>query len=73
VGADSAWTYLVNVTAVQDTLKLVLPGDAANSYMVVKLEGSSSVGGQMPLNDVPLDSIDMQNVKNWIIQGAKNN
>jgi len=27
----------------------------------------------MPLGGTPLDAIDMQNIKNWINKGAKNN
>jgi len=73
LSADSSWSYLVNVTATQDTLLRVLPGDTVRSYLIAKLEGSGTTGDQMPKNDVPLDSIDLQNIKNWITQGAKNN
>ena len=50
-----------------------MPGDTVRSYLIAKLEGSGTTGDQMPKNDVPLDSIDLQNIKNWITQGARNN
>jgi hypothetical protein len=39
---------------------------------VDKLEGTAP-GQRMPQGGVPLDSIDMQNIINWINQGAANN
>ena len=48
------------------------PGDAANSYIVIKLEGRQTVGAKMPLGG-SLDAISLQNIKNWINKGAKNN
>lgn len=52
----------------------VIPGNAAGSYLVKKLEGAAGiVGARMPLGGSPLDSIDMNNIRNWINQGAKNN
>lgn len=53
---------------------LVVPGNAAASYLVKKLEGASGIAGaRMPLGGQPLDNIDLTNVKNWINQGANNN
>lgn len=71
-GAD--YGSLVNVTAVEDnSKKRVLPGDAQNSYIVIKVEGRQTVGGRMPLGGTPLDSIDVTNLRNWIDQGALDN
>ena len=50
-----------------------IPGDAANSYLVIKLEGTQSVGSRMPIGGSALDNIDLTNIKNWINNGAENN
>ncbi len=70
---DSAYTHLVNVDATSENEVRVVPGDAENSYLVIKLEGRQNVGQRMPAIGAPLDSIDLQNIKNWINQGAKDN
>ena len=69
----NAYGSLVGVTATQSSLKRVEAGDAAASYVVVKVEGNQTTGGQMPLGGQPLDATDLQNIKNWINQSAKNN
>ena len=51
----------------------VVAGDAVNSYLVMKLEGTQSVGLQMPRGLGALDNIDLTNIKNWIDNGAANN
>ena len=71
--AGSAYANLVNVTATQASVARVIPGNANDSYLVVKLEGRQSFGQQMPLGGSALDNIDLTNIKNWINQGAKNN
>lgn len=72
--AGSAHGNLVNVQAVGEPSRIrVIPGNAQNSYLVIKLEGRQSFGGQMPLGGSPLDNIDLTNVRNWIDKGAKNN
>ncbi len=50
----------------------VVANDAANSYIVKKLEGTGS-GSRMPLGGTALDNIDLTNIKNWINTGAANN
>jgi len=70
----AAYSNLVNVTALEDnSKKRVLPGDAQNSYIIIKVEGRQTVGGQMPLGGPPLDSVDLMNLRNWIDQGAPDN
>jgi hypothetical protein len=72
VGA--AYDSLVNVTSTEDpTKKRVLPGNAQDSYIVIKVEGRQSVGAQMPAGLAPLDSIDLANLRNWIDQNAPDN
>jgi len=68
-----SYDSLVKVDSSQDaTKKRVLPGDATNSYIVIKLEGRQSVGARMPLGG-SLNANSIQNIKNWISKGAKNN
>jgi hypothetical protein len=71
--ASAAYGELVNVAAQGEAKTLVIPGDAQNSYLVIKLEGRQSFGSRMPEGGTPLDNIDLSNVRNWITQGAKNN
>ena len=69
-----AYTNIVNVDSIQDrSKKRVLPGDAENSYLVIKIEGRQTIGARMPLAREELDNIHIQNIKNWINRGAKEN
>ena len=68
-----SYANLVNVAATQEAGKTrVIPNDAANSYLVIKLEGRQTSGSRMPLGG-SLNSNTIQNIKNWIDKGAKNN
>ena len=71
--SGSAYSNLVNVQAMSESVLRVIPGDANGSYIVIKLEGRQTVGGRMPLNGTALDNIDLTNIKNWINNGAPNN
>jgi hypothetical protein len=69
-----AYSNLVNVDSTQvPNKKRVLPNDAQNSYLVEKIEGRQSVGSRMPLNRSTLNSTQIQNIRNWINQGAQDN
>ena len=48
----------------------VAPGDPDNSYLIQKLEGTASVGQQMPLNGTPLPQADIDTIRQWITDGA---
>ena len=69
----NAYDNLVGVQAAGEPIVRVIPGDADNSYLVIKLEGRQSFGVRMPNSGTPLDNIDLTNIKNWINQGASNN
>ena len=71
--AAANYAMLVDVDAASENFKRVLPNDANNSYIVIKLEGRQTVGSRMPLSQSPLDNIDLTNIKNWINNGAPNN
>ncbi len=74
LASGQSYANLVNVNSTNEPpKKRVVPSDAANSYLVNKIEGTQTVGGRMPLNAAPLSDTDIQNIKNWINQGAKNN
>lgn len=67
-----SFSNLVNVRSKQVELLLVRPGDAENSYLVHKLEGREGImGKQMPLGAPPLTATDIDVIKLWINNGAK--
>jgi len=69
-----SYANLVSVTSTQEPAKTrVIPNDATDSYLVVKLEGRQTNGGRMPLGGSALNANSIQNIKNWIDKGAKNN
>jgi hypothetical protein len=70
--SDPSLSVVVQATTEPQRI-LVIPGNAEDSYLVVKLEGRQTIGQRMPLGRAPLDSIDMGNLRNWIDRGAKNN
>jgi hypothetical protein len=55
------------------TLKRVLAGDANNSYLIQKLEGTAASGARMPLGGPYLDQPTINQVRTWINNGAPNN
>jgi len=74
LSAGNAYVNLVNVDAGEvPARKRVLPGNSAASYLVIKIEGNQTVGGRMPLGRSPLSAVQIQNIKNWIDRGARNN
>ena len=71
--AGQAYGQIVNVASFSEPgFKRVLPGNANDSYIVIKLEGRQAIGAQMPLGGT-LSATRIQNIKNWINKGAKNN
>lgn len=58
-----------------DGMLIIAPGDPDNSYLIWKIQGEGPageiiVGGQMPLNSDPLPPVTIQNVHDWISDGA---
>ena len=72
-----ALANLVNVDSTQDTQrpvrKRVLPGDATNSVLVIKIEANPPFGDRMPQGRSALSSVRINNIKNWVDRGAKDN
>lgn len=75
LSAGAAWGDLVNVASSQDPSWIrVVPGDASVSLLFLKVsESDPPVGVRMPQGLSPLDTIDQQNIRNWIDTGAPNN
>ncbi len=62
---------LVNVASIQEPAILrVAVGDADNSYLIQKLEGTATQGSQMPKGGQPLDQATIDIVRDWIDNGA---
>ena len=73
LASGSSYANLVGVTATQANVARVIPGNATDSYIIVKVEGRQTVGQRMPVGGAVLDNIDLTNLRNWINQGAKSN
>jgi hypothetical protein len=73
--AASTFAALVDVNSEeQPTLKRVKPGDAANSWVIHKLEGTDlGTTARMPFGGPFLDQPTIDTVKSWIAAGALNN
>lgn len=71
--SGAAYDELLNEASSQTGGDRVTPFDAENSYLVIKVEGRQSIGERMPFGGPALDSIDIQNIRNWIDNGAENN
>lgn len=72
--AGSAFSNLVNVDSRQRPGSArVVPGDATNSYLIRKLEGTDIGGSRMPLGGPFLDAATLARIKSWIDSGAPNN
>ena len=73
--AGSSFAMLVNVASLeQPTLMRVKPNDPANSYLIQKLEGATTItGARMPLGGPYLSQATIDQIKSWILNGAPNN
>ena len=71
IDAQSSFGSLVNVDAMQfDGAVRVIPNDAQNSYLIRKLEGRDINGLQMPRFRTPLATSVIQQIRDWIDNGA---
>jgi hypothetical protein len=67
----NSYALLVDVDSTQDpTVKRVAAGDPNNSYLIQKLEGTASVGQQMPAGGPPLPQANIDIIRQWITDGA---
>ena len=72
LSSGNSYAELVGVGATQGGTR-VIAGDAQNSYLIVKVENRQTVGGRMPPSGAALDTIDINNLRNWINAGAESN
>lgn len=70
-----SYAQLVGVFSGQKTAVMrVKPGDANNSYLYRKVNGSGpQLGARMPNNGLVLSAADIASIKQWILAGALNN
>jgi hypothetical protein len=69
--ANASFASLVNVASVESPTTLrVAAGDANNSYLIHKLEGSAAVGARMPFGGPFLDQSTIDVIRLWIDSGA---
>ena len=68
-------SLLVGVSSVEvPALLRVKAGDPESSYLILKVEGASSiVGGRMPLGNPPLSVEQIEAIREWIAEGALQN
>ena len=73
--AGNSFASIVNVPSLeQGTLMRVKPGDADNSYLIHKVEGTAGItGAQMPFGGPFLDVPTIATLRSWITSGAQNN
>jgi uncharacterized protein (TIGR03118 family) len=73
--AANSFASLVGVASIeQPALMRVKPGDAANSYVIQKLEGAPTItGARMPFGGPDLPQATIDQIKSWINAGAANN
>ena len=70
--ADASFNALVGVASLQQPAILrVAPGDPDNSYLVQKLEGTAATGARMPAIGGPLDQTVIDDIRQWISDGAQ--
>ena len=69
--ADASFANLVGVSSIQQpSLSRVAAGDPDNSYLIQKLEGTAPGTTQMPLIGGPLDQSVIDEIRQWITDGA---
>jgi hypothetical protein len=69
--AQASFQALVGVASLQvPSLQRVKPGDPDTSYLIDKLEGTQTVGVQMPFGGQPLPQATIDQIRAWIADGA---
>ena len=69
--AANSYLNLVGVPSVEPSgLLRVAPGDANNSYLIRKLEGTAGIGARMPAGLPAVPQSDINVIRQWIGDGA---
>lgn len=73
-GFDMTSYATVRVGGGRSGASIVIPGDPCDSILVQKLDVSPPFGARMPRNGPPfLSAAQLQMVRDWIIEGARDN
>lgn len=67
---ENTMKNIINVNSSNPQFKRVLPGDALQSYLYLKVIGNSQAGAQMPLGQQALNQETVDAIKQWIDDGA---
>ncbi len=70
--SGNSYNQLVNINASGYSAKRVVPNEPENSVLYKKIDGSGTYGSNMPLGG-SLSTNQVNLIKQWIAQGAKNN
>ena len=75
LSAGSLYAYTVGVDSTElSGFKRIAPGNAADSYLHMKISADPRVaGGPMPADGTTLSTAEIQAIGAWIDAGAKNN
>jgi hypothetical protein len=75
LAAGQAYNNIVGVASGgRPALQLIEPGNPDNSYLIRKLEGEPDIAGsRMPLGQNPLPQSTINNIREWVSNGALNN
>lgn len=74
LSSGKAYSNIVNVRSIEiSTYYRVNPSHSDSSFLYFKVSGNSIAGAQMPYQRAALSAADVQTIKDWIDQGAKNN
>ena len=73
--AGVSYNNIVNVmSGQQSSLFRIEPNNPDNSYLIRKLEGGPNISGnRMPLGQAPLPQATIDNIREWVSNGALNN
>jgi hypothetical protein len=67
----NSFGLLVNVASSEvPAIMRVAPNDPGGSYLVLKLEGTATVGSRMPLGGAALPQASIDSIRQWISDGA---
>ena len=69
----SSYSSLINSVGSNYGSQIVVAGDADASGLVDKIEPNPQSGSRMPTTGDYLSTTQIQNIRNWINQGAQNN
>ena len=69
--AQASMANLIDITSSNPQFKRVKVGDAANSYLYMKITGNPVAGNRMPLGQAPLSEEVISLFRDWINAGAQ--